>query len=468
MGNVMHVLGIETRQDIWAVVHLKSNPINVKVERFFSIAGETFEDKLRELKEYINDRALKGVRISLGLPRESSLSMLLSIPAPRADAIEGILTYELGKHIPFNQDEVYHGFQVVKKEKKVFSLLLAAARKNLVDGMVGSFTDAGLTPACVATWQSSLFNALYHWDTLASGKNTAFIGMNDGSITVDIFSDLIPVYSKKITTSELKEESWLSLVEKELKHSLFCLKGPFDERKIDEGIIISEEEPKEDFLEGLSKAMDMPIRAQGLGELGLPSVAAPALGAALCGTGKGRLKINLAPPSVTLKERSPYYNSRTLSAAVIILAILAGSSYLIKDWRTLRGYEAALSEVRLEKARVGKLTETRKSLDAKIHALSEIDGRLAPGPLEIMRELTWLLPSDTWLTGIDYRGGDVTVEGYSNRASSLLLKMGSSRFMSDFEFTGPVVKAPDGTERFRMSMKVNDYSRLPKRAAVKR
>lgn len=456
----MDVLGIETRPNSWSVVHLKSSMFNVEIERFISFTGVTFDERIDELKTYVAEKGLKNVRIAVGLPRESSLSMVLNIPAPKAEAIEGILSYELEKHIPFDPGEVSHGFQVLKKEKKVFSILLAAAKKDIVNSIVSRFEEAGFSPASVATWHASLFNALYYSNNLSPEKNIAFIGLNKGNLTLDIFSDLVPVYSKSISIQAGggPQEQCLGLLERELNHSLLSLAGPVSKRRLDEGIIISDNEPQADFLKELSKEMSMPVRAQGLKELGLPSTAATALGAALSVLGKGRMKINLAPISDAAKKKPLYLNNLILSGIVFLLALFAGSSYLIKDWAAIRGLESTLTEVRLKKDAVQRLIKTEGALAAKIEELEKIDGKNLPGPLDVLKELTTLLPRDTWLTGLDYRGDTVSIEGYSSRASSLIMKMGKSRFMTDFEFAGPVARASGGKERFRMNFKLKTFA----------
>jgi len=452
----MDVLGIETGADSWSVVHMKSSAFKADVERFISFDGSTFEDKMAGLKGYIEGQGLKNVRIALALPRESSLSMVLNIPAPKAEAIEGILAYELEKHIPFDPGEIRHGFHVLKREQKVFSILLAAAKKEIVNGAIDNFTSAGLSPDYVTTWHVSLFNALSYSNNIAPEKNIAFIGMNKKSCTLDIFSDLQPVYSKNFAMrgGGGGEDANLDIIERELKRSILSLAGPIDKRRLDEGILISGNEPDEAFLQRISSDMAMPVKAPGLSELGLPDNAATALGAALSLFGKASMKINFAPATAGKKQRR-YLNNSILLGIVVILAICAGSSYLLKDWVTMKGLERSMADVKIEKKAVKALSDRVSALNAEVNILEKIKGVSAPGPLAVLQDLTKLLPRDTWLTGLDLHGDSVSIEGYADRASALLMKMGKSTFMTDFEFAGPVSRTPNGKERFRMNFKIN-------------
>ncbi|MFQ5480084.1 MAG: PilN domain-containing protein [Thermodesulfobacteriota bacterium] len=455
----MDVIGIETRQASWSMVHLKSSLFKTEIKHYISLNGITFNDRIDEIKAYISEQGLKNAAISVALPRETSLSMVLKIPAAKSESIKGILGFELEKHIPFATDDVTHGFQILKKEQKVFSVLLAAAKKDIVDNVVSSFTEAGLAPSSVSAWHSSLFNALYYSKNISPEKNIALIGLTHGDMTLDIFSDLIPVYSKSMSVEQCKEPQaeCLGFLEKELDHSRLSLTGPMEERHLDEGIIISDDEPHSDFMKKLSEEMSIPVKTHGLEELGLPNRAATALGAALGLVGKGRMKINLAPTSRQAKAGRAYFNNLMLSAVVLLLAFFAGSSYLIKDWATLQGLQSRLTEVRAQKEVVQGLSAKQKSLADVTASLENINGTYSPGALEVLRELTALLPRDTWLTSLDFQGDSVSIEGYSKRASLLIMTMGKSRFMTDFEFSGPVAKTADGKERFRMHFNIKSF-----------
>jgi len=464
----MDVLGIETGADSWSVVHMSSSAFKVDVERFVSFKGSTFEDKMAGLKGYISAEGLKNVRIAIGLPRESSLSMVLDIPAPGVESIEGILAYELEKHIPLEPGEIHHGFQVLKRDQKLFSVLLATAKKGIVAPIVDNFTEAGLRPDYVTTWHASIFNALSYSNDIAPEKNIAFIGMNKKSCTLDIFSGLKPLYSKSFAIDGGADagEANLGIIERELRRSILSLAGPIDKRRLDEGILISDNEPGEGFLQKISSDMVMPVRGPGLSEIGLPDRAAAALGAALSLLGKARMEINFAVPG-TGKKRRRYLNNYILLAIVFFLALIAGSSYLLKDWVTMRGLERAMADVRVEKKSVQALSDRVSALNAEVNILEEIKGLSAPGPLAVLQDLSKLLPRDTWLTGFDFHGDSVSIEGYADRASALLMKMGKSTFMTDFEFAGPVSRTPDGKERFRMNFKLNAsaYGKKAARAA---
>jgi Tfp pilus assembly protein PilN len=448
----MNLLGVEIRADALAVAHLKSSLLGLKVVGFDVFKGDTLKARVEGLKSRISGSAIKDPGLSVVLPRNATISRVIEVPAPDASAIGGILRFELEKHIPFKVEDAYWGFEAVGRKDKVFSVLFAAARKNTVDKIVGEFTEAGLTPHSVVFWQASVINALARWKNTALSADTAIVGLDAGTVTLDVISDMVPVYSKTISAGALREDGWSGAVKREL--GAFLSSAAAREKK-HECVVLSEEADEGGIIDALSNDLNLPVGPARLKGLGVPASAAPALGAAISALGKGRINIDLFAPSGAVKG-SEHLKTLALSAAVALLLVLTGATYLVKDRLTLDRLDSALSEARLEKEKVDGLAGELKAADERIRALEGIKGMDSPGALEVLRELSVLLPAGTWLTGFEYNGGVVFIEGFSDSASAELLKMERSGLMRDAEFAGPVTKDRGGKEHFRIKFSVRD------------
>ncbi len=119
--------------------------------------------------------------------------------------------------------------------------------------------------------------------------------------------------------------------------------------------------------------------------------------------------------------------------------------------------DAAVESLRDDTARLRGLSESLRELDRRIKVLEASDGVAAPGPLDVLKELTRLLPDGTWLTGFEYRDGVVYIDGRSDRASSLILLMERAGLIEDVEFLGKITKGRDGKERFSIKARVKGY-----------
>jgi general secretion pathway protein L len=75
--------------------------------------------------------------------------------------------------------------------------------------------------------------------------------------------------------------------------------------------------------------------------------------------------------------------------------------------------------------------------------------------LEILRELTTLLPTDTYLTTYTYRNGTIQLAGSSASAPKLIAELEKSPLLKDVTQKGGIFKEPQtGKDRFSFEAKV--------------
>jgi general secretion pathway protein L len=75
--------------------------------------------------------------------------------------------------------------------------------------------------------------------------------------------------------------------------------------------------------------------------------------------------------------------------------------------------------------------------------------------LEILKELTELLPPDTYLSNYTYRDGNIQMIGLAGSASDLVPKLERSPLLKDVGLTGTIIKDQQtGKERFTINAKL--------------
>jgi general secretion pathway protein L len=82
-----------------------------------------------------------------------------------------------------------------------------------------------------------------------------------------------------------------------------------------------------------------------------------------------------------------------------------------------------------------------------------------PLVLEIVNEVTRILPDDTWINQLDIKEQEVQIQGQSTSAAALIPSIESSEILQNARFRSPVTKMPgSSTERFHISA---DVARSP-------
>jgi len=81
----------------------------------------------------------------------------------------------------------------------------------------------------------------------------------------------------------------------------------------------------------------------------------------------------------------------------------------------------------------------------------------SPLTVQILREVTRVLPEDSWLFEIELHGNEVRIRGLSRSAASLIALFDASPMFVDAQFRAPLMQGADaGFERFDMSFRLRD------------
>ena len=82
------------------------------------------------------------------------------------------------------------------------------------------------------------------------------------------------------------------------------------------------------------------------------------------------------------------------------------------------------------------------------------DKRKSYMPLSVvLNELARLVPDDSWLSYVRYKGGKITVSGFSKSAADLISILEAGDMFSGVKFSAPLVRDPRlGVERFTLQL----------------
>jgi len=135
----------------------------------------------------------------------------------------GVIRWEAEQHVPFDMENVELDFQITDPagEGMQMSVLLVAAKRELVENKIALVEDAGLTPTIVDVDAFALHNALEVNHPEAMNGTTGLVSIGHESTTVNIIQDGIPVLTRDLTfgtrrlTQDLQRERGLTAEEAE-------------------------------------------------------------------------------------------------------------------------------------------------------------------------------------------------------------------------------------------------------------
>jgi len=173
--------------------------------------------------------------------------------------------------------------------------------------------------------------------------------------------------------------------------------------------------------------------------------------------------LNLLPPEQ--RVRRGVWEKRLRTALILVVLSLVGAAAILPIWQQrllLIGVQRLLligvitKADRLQQAANQALT-LRDQLDRTLETsrvLAE-KKRVFPPRIDLLRELTTILPEDTWLERLQIKGDTVQINGQSTKASALVGIVESSNLFNSAGFMSPVTTDPrTSKERFVLGARI--------------
>jgi general secretion pathway protein L len=177
-------------------------------------------------------------------------------------------------------------------------------------------------------------------------------------------------------------------------------------------------------------------------------------------TDKG-LQINLLPSEKRAKRINALKIVNYSLTGILLILILI--SLILPIWNKSKFIEKLQPELDKYSTSAEQIISLRKQVEkAENEALFLVEKKQASVlMLEVIDELTQIIPDDTWVNQVDVNDGEVHVHGESVSSASLLPIMESSHLFSSAQFRSPVTQnRRNNTERFHLSAKIKQEQTL--------
>ena len=432
------------------------------------------EDCGRLYREFLRKNGLELPWTVVALPRSAVLLRSLHLPRVVEKELRRAVEYQLDALHPFEEESVCWDYSAWKPPETArrsgittgegelgrLEVRLAIAEKKYVEEMASWFAEAGIAVSQFTVTTASLFAALWPRLGAASGKSRKFFVLNGaaGSFELLGYAPGMALVSREIVLQGSEDPRITVARELEMARSELRLE-PEERPPL---ILCGKNLPL--------PAEDLSFRAVSIEQL-FPSLNAGAANfrlrehmagfAAALTAADHRLphSFNLLPEEKRA-YRSPLVRLPTyaLSGLVVLLAMALGIRGTIQDGlfnrhleREIQALEPQLQEVETAQDRSRRTAERLDLLDGA--------RRTAALPLEILSELTRLLPNDAWLQQMRYEGDSLALTGRAASASALLQILAGSEYFESPQFSSAITRTRDGMEIFRIGVRLRTGTR---------
>ena len=206
------------------------------------------------------------------------------------------------------------------------------------------------------------------------------------------------------------------------------------------------------------------LREKGI-TIGRVGLSAPGLsGLALNGNENTAGEMNLLDKGMQKPQKTP------MALTIVLLSVLValGLFWLVSPLRIAeKRVEIIDREIAARRDEVKKIEALKKDLEGVEKEIAAIEAFKTSRPLtlNLLTEMTRVLPANTWLSRIRFTESTVEIEGYAASATELLPKLEASGYFKKVEFASPTSRDVRlNADRFSIKMEIEG---LPEEKATK-
>lgn len=363
-----------------------------------------------ELSAFLAAAGESGAPVTLVLPRGAVVESTLSLPGATAKEVPGAIELQLDSLHPYGDEQVAWGWSRISSSE----VLVGIVRQSVLETFETLFSEAGIGLAAV-TFSSAAVYAAIRVRTAAPASFLAFVPLA-GSPRTEIYgeSGSRAVYSARYPFAA---EQAAALARDELR-----LDATFAAVELSRALpVAGAESSPSAFAVAAALAASAPFFPQ------------PA---------------NLLPGEQrATRSRAGWIAVATAAALLVAAAIVVwGVLPAMEHQRYMQDLARQSQALERPALRAQALERQIASARARIAAIDDLRRR-PQADLDVLNELTRLLPTQAWTNTVEIYPDSVVISGEADQAASLVKVLDSSPLFQNSEFT---LTHTGQTEQFRI------------------
>ena len=432
----------------------------------FNETGYVHPDSLASAVSLAVDEFRAGsAEIVLGVPREWVMMRPVELPAVVRGNITSAVSFELDRLTPFNPSEAMYDFMIFGEENDKLQVLLVAMRADIMKPYLQSLREKGIMPSRVTPTVTGLGTLC---GIIVGRSGTALcLSIGDRGYEGCVLKKGVFVSSFSGNFPDGDNEKNLGIVKDEI--------APLLEQLTQEGIAPVVFAGTVPGYAALENAIGVPVRVLNNDTFKTAFNFDHADGSAepvggLLETIERRTKtkrFNLARNGLQEAKRMSIAVTVVLLALIAAVLIVYAIAPIEMEKRRLQAIEYQIKVRKGEVKKVEVLKKEIAAIEAEIAQINEFK-ESKPMTLNVIRELTKVLPRSAWLVRSRIVDEKVEIEGYAASATETIPKLEQSDLFQKVEFSSPTTRdTRQNADRFAVRMEIEGYEKKEKVEPVK-
>ena len=460
-------LGIDFKSHHLVLTHLRKSfgKIRLVDYRIFPIAS----DDQKELQQtqciglitnFMAQQSIDKGKISIAIPRERVMIRFLRLPAATQENLRQVLEYEAPKYIPFDPKEMCFDYQIFRNEKGFLDLIVVFAKKEDINFYLSLVKKIGIQPLSIQIPSIAAINLFLYNRGEKENPYSVLLDLSESSYEMNLMhrgewkeSFHFPLPADKKEEKVLNNLHQAGLPGEWVSQSIFFVYGMEGEGKglPHWGKTLPQERVSFPPMDRIDFKEERSAMGSIYASIGLP----------LKGLIPTPLHLNLLP--LDLRKRVKEIG-KPLFFILLVLTVILSFTW---GWGVYRGYQDELNilraEVKKRKPEVQAVESLRQQREELFRESSDLE-KIRAGEvskMEILKELTQILPPTVWIWSFKVTGKEIEISGFADSASDLIPRLDRSPLFEKVEFLAPVTKEREKRmgeekerERFKIKMRI--------------
>jgi len=414
----------------------------------------------------LNEFATSKAEITLCIPKAWAVFKTVEFPAAVKENLPNVVSYELDRITPFNAENAYYDFRVLGETPEKITLFIVAARSDLIDQYREAFRGKGIHFSRITVNISCMETLTSYRDGKA---DSLFLEIRKEGFEGALFikGTVMNTFSGDFHTEDERVQADALMSEIQTHTDILKLSGKPERLQIlfRDSAAGLREILKSRITHPLTIVNETYLKLKTPGQTS--EIPYAAVGGVIESLWPKRESLNLLS-----RGRHPVQKAPLALTIILLLALLA--LWVLYIMAPLRAEEKRIQEIDRQitqrKDEVKKVEALKKEVEnirkdiAAIHAFKT----RKPMALNILKELTTVLPKTVWLTRLRIGETKVEMEGYASSSSGLLAKLESSPYFIKAEFASPTFRDTRlNADRFNIKMEIEGTKEEPPKPAQK-
>lgn len=439
-------LGAYLEEERLTLAQIRKSLSGIQVERWGTYPFEfgKMEELVPVLQEIVLAWTLQSCPVSLAISPHLGFFRQVSLPRAASENLAQVVTYELDRFLPLAADNLFYGFQVIEETETEIRLMLMAVPRDRVEVGLRLLSEATLRPVAVELAPAAA-GKVFALPGRPLPPDWLLLHLADGSF------ELTHLHGARVKAFAQGR----NLKGQDLSRAILAQVDAMAAARPEPQVIGIYGRSWADFKVGAIKKHDLEvIYPSHLPLSGLQpdmdlSEVLPAVGAGLSCLGKTPLGVNLLPPEERAAIRLGRFSFTTMLLFIFLgLSCLWGASAFIHTRVELYRVNRQIARLSQEAKEVESLLQDSRALAKQMESLGKIGQ--SPDKLLILKNLTQLIPNNTWLLNLHLSKQYVNLIGMSSAASDLIPLLDKSGFLKKTEFASPIVTDANKLEHFKI------------------